>query len=55
MSLLIWSMLEKVNWQKTLIQSAVFTLIAILIPLLALVSNFSPLQPVNAKGLICSP
>lgn len=47
---MLWSTIEKVNWRKAVVQSAVLTIIAIALPLIALAFNFSPLQPVNGKG-----
>jgi hypothetical protein len=48
---MLWSMLEKVKWQKTVFISAIVTIIAILIPLVALAVNFTPLQPIKANGI----
>ena len=42
---------EKVKWQKTVLLSAIVTIIAIFIPLVALAVNFTPLQPIKANGI----
>ena len=44
------NVLKHWDWRRTLIQSAVLSVIAIGIPLVALAFNFNPLQPVNVKG-----
>eukprot|EP01035_Chromulina_nebulosa_P030887 gene30887-41101_t len=42
--------MKNVDWRRVVFQSAAFSIIAIGIPLIALIFHFNPLQPINAKG-----